>query len=225
MLVTLERTDPVRVVRRLKPGGGTRVFTRLSHRDAVTWHDLAHRVARVLEGALDERVAANRVVTTARSRWRLEDVGRASARARKVTAVHVGTVLHTDVEAFYASVRPEVLAACLRAVGVEEDTSLRAAGMLEGWSRWGCLGLPVGPPGSAVMANAVLVPVDRTLGTRPFVRWVDDYRISVATEADARAVLGRIDTVLASLRLRRSTGKTVTGPAGDLRFPGSDYAS
>ena len=215
-----ERTDPVRIVRRLKPGGGTRAFARLTRRDALAWHALAGEVAAVLEPRLDRRVAANRTGLAGRG-WRLEDVSGAAARAGRVTGVHLGLVLHTDVERFYESVTPTVLGATLRAIGLDAGHAARAAAMLEGWARSGCRGLPVGPPGSAVMANAVLVPVDRVLGLRPFVRWVDDYRIAVASHQDAALVLTRMDAALAGLGLRRSPAKTGVGPARELPFPGS----
>jgi hypothetical protein len=71
------------------------------------------------------------------------------------------------------------------------------------------------------MANAVLLPIDRTLGPRPFVRWVDDYRIAVTSPRDAGAILARMDRELAALGLRRSGAKTALGAATALAFPGS----
>ncbi|HZA61126.1 MAG TPA: RNA-directed DNA polymerase [Actinomycetota bacterium] len=218
------RTDAVRLVRRNRSGGGVRVFTRLSRRDAMAWHALAGRVGVCLEGRLDRRVVANRLEHNG-STWRLEEMDRAAARARAIAAVNVGTVLHTDVEDFYASVRPGVLERTLRDAGVEGGDAALAAAMIDAWGRAGVPGLPVGPPGSAVMANAVLMSVDASLGARPFLRWVDDYRVAVASEDDAGAVLLRLDEALGRLGLRRSVAKTVVGRARDLRWPGGEYGS
>lgn len=208
------RTDPALTFRAPKPDGGHRLMARLSPRDAATWEALAGRVARVLEARLDRRVLAARAVVTRRG-WRPAPVGPALRRARAAAEALVrrGPVLATDVESFYASVRPEVLCRGLRAAGAGREDAGLAAAMLEGWGSDGLPGLPIGPRGSAVLANAVLLPVDAALGATPFVRWVDDYLLG---DPDA---LARLDEALNRVGLARSIRKTRAGEV--LPWPGS----
>jgi hypothetical protein len=89
--------------------------------------------------------------------------------------------------------------------------------MIEGWSESGCRGLPIGPVGSAVLANAVLTSVDSGLRSLHFVRWVDDYVIALTSERATADILDRLDTFLDQLHLRRSLPKTeVLEGTGDI---------
>jgi hypothetical protein len=183
----------------------------LSERDAKTWHTLAGRVAAVLELRLDRRVLANRARTMGQD-WRPEPLGAAFRRARRLRGVllRAGPVLlRTDVAAFYPSVTPEVLARSLRRFGVDPDDAHLAATMLEGWGSDGYPGLPIGPPGSAILANSVLGRVDLALRPFPWLRWVDDYLIAARSEGHASRLLDRIDESLGRLGLARAPGKTL----------------
>ncbi len=216
------RIDPVGISWRAKPGGGRRRMSRLSSRDARTWDEVAGRVARALEPRLDPRVLADRAMISAVG-WNLRGIREALDLARDRGGGFLGLVLHTDVEDFYGSVSPTVaVRACLDAGAASTDADL-VGEMLEGWTAHGHQGLPIGPAGSAVVANAVLLPVDACLGARPWLRWVDDYRISVASEWDATCLLDRLDAALGAVRLRRSIPKTLLAPAADLPWPGSGY--
>jgi hypothetical protein len=206
------RPEPVRTFEVRRPDGRTRTMWRLSPRDAATWDALAGRVVQLLEHALDPRVLAARAVI-GQDEWRAAPLGPALRRARATAERLVrkgGTVVATDVASFYGSVRPEVLERALLDVGAAPDDAQLAAAMLEGW---GSEGLPVGPRGSAVLANAVLLPVDRALGDVPFLRWVDDYLLGEP------AALERLDEALTRVGLTRSARKTRTGTV--LPWPGS----
>jgi histidine ammonia-lyase len=77
----------------------------------------------------------------------------------------------------------------------------------------GVRGLPVGPDASAVLANVVLAPVDRTLADEGIehLRWVDDI---VVTAADPRAALSAIRRALERIGLRLNERKTrIVDPA------------
>jgi hypothetical protein len=92
---------------------------------------------------------------------------------------------------------------------------------VEGWGGEGYAGLPIGPPGSAVLANAVLAPVDRALADVPYLRWVDDYLIGAESERTAVEILERIDDQLERLDLQRSAAKTSVFVGGqELTWPG-----
>lgn len=163
-------------------------------------------MAGVLEPHLDPRVAANRAVVSWRG-WRLEQTRIALRRARAV-APRSGLLIHTDVEDFYGSITPSALTRTLALVGASPQCTRLAGEMIDGWSDHGYSGLPIGPVGSAVLANAVLIGVDRALHSLRFVRWVDDYVIGVPSEGAAGRILERMDDSLAELGLRRSVPKT-----------------
>jgi Reverse transcriptase (RNA-dependent DNA polymerase) len=193
------RTDPIATYR-IPKRRGTRRMAVLSERDARRWHDLAGRVAMALEPRLPGSVLANRVPLGAALR--------VAATASTHLARRARVLVRTDVASFYPSVRPAVLAEAVAAAGADPEDARLAAGMLDGWWSEGYPGLPIGPPGSAVLANAVLHPVDGALDGRPFLRWVDDYLIGCPNERDAARVLEGIDEALDRLSLRRAPGKT-----------------
>ncbi len=203
------RVDPIRASEIPKRGGGARRMAELSGRDARLWHDLAGRVARVLEPCLDPRVLASRAGLT-NGGWRPAPLGPAlrTAREAAVRLARRGTLLRTDVEAFYPSVAPSVLHGALLGIGADPEDARLAADLLEGWGSEGYAGLPVGPPGSAVLAAAVLRPVDGALGGLPFLRWVDDYLVRPRSDRDLVRVLDLLDEALGALGLTRSDRKT-----------------
>jgi hypothetical protein len=211
------RPDPIRSIWRPKPRGGWRRFAILSHRDESTWDALAGRVAGILERRLHPGVAANRAVAGSCG-WRLEAPRAALRRARAVAPTH-GLVVRTDVEEFYGSITPSVLVRALADLGMPPHESSLAADMIEGWGESGYCGLPIGPAGSAVLANAVLSGVDHTLSALRFVRWVDDYVVAVPSELAVADILDRLDASLSRLGLRRSAPKTeVLEGIGDITW-------
>jgi hypothetical protein len=92
--------------------------------------------------------------------------------------------------------------------------------MLEGWGNDGYPGLPVGPPASAVLSNAVLAPVDEALGGGPWLRWCDDLLIGVTSTAEADRMLDRLDIELTRIGLVRSGPKTQVLEGTAIRWPG-----
>ncbi|HEV3475331.1 MAG TPA: RNA-directed DNA polymerase [Actinomycetota bacterium] len=220
MLATV-RTDPIQTWLEPKRNGGHRRMAGLSAPDAAAWDALAGRVALALEPRLDPRVVANRARFDSEG-WRLADLRPALKRARRRARRLARTaryLIHTDVAAFYPSVTPSTLHARLRRLAPAEGRL--AAAMVDGWGSEGYAGLPIGPPGSAVIANAVLVPVDRVLADTSFLRWVDDYLIGAESERAAVEILERLDEALARLGLRRSEAKTSLIEGGQaLTWPG-----
>ncbi|MGH2662418.1 MAG: RNA-directed DNA polymerase [Actinomycetota bacterium] len=200
----------------------------LSPRDEAAWHRLGGRVAPVIEQRLQPGVLANRSTESATA-WSLAPVPASIRLANRVAAGVAGRsslLLRTDVASFYGSVTPPVLAECLRSSGADPVDARLSADMLEEWGSEGYEGLPIGPPASAVMANAVLRPVDEALSPTPILRWVDDYLIGLPSAGGMLVVLDRIDEALGRVGLRRSERKTsvVEGPTA-LRWPGDDGSS
>lgn len=192
-------TDPVQTYEVAKPGGGVRRMARLSARDAETWDALGAIAAPLIERRMDRRVLANRAARRGWS-WRPAAAGPALERARIARRRYAREreTLATDLRSFYASVCPGVLHTALVRIGAGRPSADLAASMVEGWG----IGLPIGPDGSAILANAVLIPVDEALGATPFLRWVDDYLLP------ASFPLERLDESLAAVGLQRSLEKT-----------------
>jgi hypothetical protein len=186
-------------------------MARLSEPDAGRWHALAGRVTVLVERALPPTVLANRAVGGGRG-WSLEPVGPALRRARHLgrRMASASLVVRTDVAAFYPSVTPSRANQALLDVGAEGADARLAAAMLEGWGSEGYPGLPIGPAGSAILANAVLRPVDRAVTPSPWLRWVDDYLIALPPRSGVEEILERLDESLDGLGLSRSAPKTVT---------------
>jgi hypothetical protein len=194
----------------------------LSNRDAARWHRLAGRVAEVVEPRLLESVLANRAAGPWPT-WRLRPLGSALAASRRRARELPGPLLlRTDVADFYPSVRPSALFATLASLGVPDGVPAAAADMLDGWGSEGSPGLPVGPAGSAVLANAFLASADAALGPHPFLRWVDDYLVGVGSERAAGEVLERLHEALGRLGLSLARSKTAFLEAGPtLRWLGT----
>lgn len=80
----------------------------------------------------------------------------------------------------------------------------------------GVTGLPIGPEPSAIIANAVLGPVDEAIrgsGCQP-LRWVDDWVLPVASGGQAGRLLVTIERALDDLGLQLNPAKTRVLAAG-----------
>ena len=185
----------------------------LSSRDAVRWEQLGRRIAFMIEPSLDRRVRANRTVAAAQGSS-LSSTLRAARVEAAALSRRSHLVLRTDVRRFYPSVTPSAVHASLRMIGAEPGLAREAAAMLDGWGSAGYAGLPIGPPASAIVANAVLAPVDSDLAGVGFVRWVDDYAIGLRTRKQLPEVLDRLDRTLDRLGLKRSETKTLVLEGG-----------
>ncbi|MGH2678298.1 MAG: RNA-directed DNA polymerase [Actinomycetota bacterium] len=194
----------------------------LTGRDAGRWRQVGQRVAGVLEPILGRRVLAGRSVRSG-GEWRREALGPALRRAH-VAAEQLmagsSLIVRADVRDFYPSIDPSTLYRCLRRVGLPAEDANTASGILEAWGSDGYPGLPVGPPASAVLSNAILVPIDEALSDGPWLRWCDDLLIGVRSVADADQVLDRLDLELAGLGLERSGPKTHVLEGTAVRWPG-----
>jgi hypothetical protein len=145
------------------------------------YRDAVATVAGLVERSLGPGVFAERLadVRTLRARDHRGQRGRFRREVRRLGA---GTAL--DVAACYASIGPGAVERALLLAGAHPAQVGRIVRVLEGFARAGLAGLPVGPPASAVLANAVLVQVDRSLdatGVR-WARWVDDVVVAAGPE-------------------------------------------
>ncbi len=164
-----------------------------------------------IECGLRPGVVANRVVSTANG-IRLEPWRVALARLRRelrVLGERAGSVLVADVRACYPSIRTEVVARRLRALGCRRRHVSRLVRVLEGIERSGVRGLPVGPDPSAVLANAVLAAADDALARTGAVhlRWVDDFFV-FAHDGEAGRAIVVLEEALEPLGLQLAPNKT-----------------
>ncbi|HZP89764.1 MAG TPA: RNA-directed DNA polymerase [Actinomycetota bacterium] len=166
-----------------------------------------------VERHLRPGVVANRVVSTANGVIRLEPWRTARARLRRelrALGERAESLLVADVRACYPSIRPEVVARCLRALGCSRRHASGLERVLEAIERSGVRGLPVGPDPSAVLANAVLAAADEALVRAGAIhlRWVDDFFVFAQRRGEGRRALAVLEATLEQLGLELAPHKT-----------------
>jgi hypothetical protein len=199
---------PIRWELVAKPAGGTRRIAHLDPRDAAAYRRLVQPYAAAVERGLGAGAFANRTdpfgnlgaVGPARRRWR-RAVARATATPPR------GAIVVSDVRDCYGSIHPRALAL----VGIDDPDLLA---FLRGLEDAGVRGLPVGPPPSAIIANAVLGFADRAVVEAAAVpiRWVDDVVLVGRDRLGAERAFDAWRRALASLGLEAHDGKTVRDP-------------
>jgi hypothetical protein len=217
-----------------KPAGrGLRWLALLHPAEEAEYLALGARLAGRIERSLHPAVMANRasVDQASRGRLRLEPLGPARARWRRevgrLLASRPGTLVLADVRDCYGSIRRDRVADALLRAGSHPEVVGALGRLLDRWESAGTPGLPVGPLPSAVLANAVLGPVDREIFAAGWrhVRWVDDLVITARDRFAAPEVLERLRACLAGLGLRLAEEKCrVFGP-DDPSVPGAIAAS
>jgi hypothetical protein len=203
-----------------KHRGGFRIITRLAPPDDVGYGDAVARIAARVESALPAAVVAERA--TVRTRATSKDPAltregfrrartRFRSRARELARSRPGPVVLADVRSCYASISAEVVGERLLGLGCHPAEVGSVLSLLERFGEHGVAGVPVGPPASAVLANAVLLAADEVLarsGAR-HLRWVDDFLIFPRRERDADEILERLSSALEGLGLELAGEKCI----------------
>ncbi len=209
-------------------------------RDGVRWVAVPHPelaaayeaavvpIVPIVEAALPSAVLANRVAWVRRepAGLGLEPWERARARFRRRVrreAATAGCALMADVRDCYGSIRPAVVEAALGDLRCGSGRIEPVLAVLERFADAGVRGLPIGPAPSAVLANAVLLAVDRALaeGGWRHVRWVDDVIVFARDLGDAHAALARIAAALRTVGLALAATKTrIVVDPGSIRGAG-----
>jgi hypothetical protein len=203
-----------------KPGG-VRVLARLEPGLARSYTSAVAAVTPAIEGALASGVIANRawIVSEVPPRLVLRPLRRERDVLRRALRPMAdgSLVLRTDVAECYRSTSPRAVRDALARCGAAPVAARRCARVLEELTDEGVEGLPIGPPASAVLANAVLAAGDAALASRGvgFVRWVDDWWIAVGSAVHAAEVLAGLAGALAPAGLRLSDAKTRIDPGPD----------
>ncbi len=196
-----------------KPGGGRRAITTLGPRAAGRYDRAVAATLPWVERNLHRGVLANRAWVGrdglvlddwvgARRRHRASIAAFASGDAR---AAFVG-----DVRDCFSSIHPASVARALRRLGVPPDGVAGVVGLLEAFERRGVQGLPVGPVPSAVLANAVLIPVDVAVAGAAGIaglRWVDDLVAVSRDRATARRAGAAFERALLEIGLEPAVEK------------------
>jgi hypothetical protein len=119
-------------------------------------------------------------------------------------------VLLADVRSCYASLTPRTVFHRLVLLGCHPAEAGAVTGLLERFEADGVPGLPIGPPPSGVLANAVLAAADGALAAcgATHARWVDDFVVPVASVAAARDLLAVLREALGALGLSLAGEKT-----------------
>lgn len=128
-------------------------------------------------------------------------------RKLTITSHTNSAVAVTDVQAFFVSITPQIAERSMSRIGVSRKDRLGLRRILERFQDLGVTGLPIGPVASAIVADAVLSPVDQLLADTPYVRWVDDIAVG---GRDPAGTVRRVTEVLSSLGLRHHPEKTRT---------------
>lgn len=157
-------------------------------------------LGRWAEPRLSSGVIANRADPRAPSRvrpWRP-----ARARWDRLTSAP-GLWVRADVRECYGSIDDAVLG---RALG---DRSEDVVAVLRTLWDAGVVGLPIGPDGSALLANWVLAGVDRAIADAggESMRWVDDWAIRVPDRRGAGVVVRTLERALGGLGLAANPSK------------------
>ena len=188
--------------------GGVRWLTDLDEADDAAYRAAVAPLVGSIERSLGPEVVANRTRSGSRG-WRLA----AWTRARAVWERRLSSALATappptafavaDVRSCYPAISP---ATVLRTLG---PAGAPAARLLERFADAGVRGLPVGPDPSAVLANAVLAPLDEALRRAgvAHVRWVDDL-VVWGERADVVRALAGAHRAASALGLELHAAKT-----------------
>lgn len=118
-------------------------------------------------------------------------------------------VVITDIAAFFEMISHDKLEHELTMAGVPSSTAgeiKRALGTLMSGAR----GIPQGSDTSSALASAFLSSVDHSMlrAGHEYFRYVDDFRIFVANEAEGRRALRQLESAVRGLGLSLQPGKT-----------------
>lgn len=204
--------------RLLVPAGpsGFRVATKIHPFWNLYFNGLGVAIADAIEGGRDEHAHSYRFVADGGTELFNRDRSWRSFReqtASEAEASEPGTVVvQTDISGFYEHISHHHVENFIHDVFPEDG---RIAGqvvaLLSKFTAGRSFGLPVGGQGSRILAELFLSYVDRRM-TASGVRWhryVDDYVLIAASNADAYKALSTLSHTLADYGLTLSKTKTI----------------
>jgi hypothetical protein len=125
-------------------------------------------------------------------------------------ATKEGFVVSCDLANCYGSLHSQRVADSLEKCGVAGWQVDYISELLDFWKHDASQGLPIGPMGSSILAEAVLLQIDSQLHSRgiDFVRYVDDFRLFSSDEKAARLGLDAVVDAASSQGLALNSEKT-----------------
>jgi Reverse transcriptase (RNA-dependent DNA polymerase) len=197
-----------------RPGGGIRRIAQLPAADHRAYEAAVARSLPLVERSLGPEVFADRA-TLRGPRIELRDWRLARERLRRATgrllrSPGARAILITDVRDCFASIEPRRIEIALRRLGADELDVLRIVDQLRSFADREVRGLPVGPAASAMLANALLCELDRSLRRRglPFTRWVDDVVVFTPDRSTAARASAEVRRTLERIGLEANERKT-----------------
>ena len=206
--------DAIRCERVPKPGGGWRTLVSLDEVDRRAYDAVVGAVTPYVQRALAPGVIANRA-RAIDGIVHLEPWHLARRRYRRAIAVASRSgsdaAFVGDVRDCYGSITAETVEDALHRIGAPTEPAIAVGHVLRSFDARGVVGLPVGPSPSAVLANAVLTPVDIALARASegtVLRWVDDVVVFAGDRPAARRAADAFDRALEEVGLVSHDGKS-----------------
>lgn len=183
--------------------------------DLVMLRAAGGRIIQTTDPMLSNRVLSSRLDPNGGHPWAFREPGPSHRRWRERAMAEVRSDPHaeawrTDVKHYFGSVDHHVLLARLGEWRCDLDAISLVTNVIREWSRGGLAGLPIGPELSAVLGNALLLPVDHALEGegQSHYRYMDDV-VVVGRDLSPARLTEVVDEALSALRLRRNEEKTV----------------
>lgn len=189
-----------------KVRGGYRIASQLTPLDSIIYTSLAYSVSSSVENQRipEERnqSCSYRVKSDASGRFFADDEGYSNYKTAIIEAIeddNISHVLTLDLSDFYGQISHHRIQNNLEASGISNDESKVIEHTL------GCFnsnqhsqGIPIGPSGSIILAEAAMIDVDDFLarGGYRFCRYVDDFRIFFQSKASADTALRKLTELL-----------------------------
>jgi hypothetical protein len=204
--------DDVDTVDVPKPGGGARSVPVLSGSALGALRVAVQSAREQSEFRLDPTVCGYRRGATGDVAYS-EEYFRFRAIADGMSEHH-RFVIQADIRNFFESVDVDTISPLMTAQLGDAWWSIEA--FLVKTGKLGIQGLPAGYGDARLIANLILMAVDKSIGA-PFTRWVDDYRIFVDSRSEVDQLLHRLGTVLAQFGMELNIHKLRVLDSSDYR--------
>jgi len=201
-----------------KPRGGYRVAVQLDPLDTLLFTAMVYEGAELIDKyriALDKKVACSyRVQIDAKGQLFRPTNGWDDYRSKSQELAETEDyeyVLTADIADFYNQISHHRVRNALEAAGVSSDRARSVESFLMNLAGGQSRGIPVGPAGSILLAEACLADVDMFLLREGYVhtRYVDDFRIFCPSRARALQALHDLSEYLYTAhRLALQSSKT-----------------
>ena len=193
---------------------GFRIAHQLDPLDSLFYAAMVYEMAASIEGArLPPDVACSyRFEPSSEGDFYPRDSGwRAYAGRSRELANTYAYILYVDIADFYNQVNHHRVGGSLETFGIASSRARSVEKFLARFTAKQSRGLPVGPSGSHLLAEACLTDIDSFLKRAdfPFVRYSDDFRIFSDSTAELTGLLQELTRLLyANHGLALQTGKT-----------------